>query len=112
MRFSFWYWKKPIDRPSGDQKGSAAPSVPGRRVVPSVSIERIEIPPSLENSFDVRATLRPSGDTARDAPKSAPAEDTRGKTRRDGGDEGFRRARYAIARAPMSEAAATAHARR
>src|SRR5262245_4405033 len=104
MRFNFWFWKKPIDRPSGDQKGSAAPSVPGRSVVPRVSIERIEMPPSLEHSFDVRPTLRPTGETARDAPKSRPADGTSGKTRRDRGAAGFRRAAQA-SRPPSTKAA-------
>ena len=73
-----------------------------------MSIERIEMPPSLENSFDVRATLWPSGDTARDAPKSGPADETSGKTRRDGGAAGLRRARRAIA--PATAEAATVQA--
>src|SRR5215471_18117553 len=92
MRFSFWPWKNPIERPSGAQKGSAAPSVPGRSVVASESIDRIEIPPSLENSFDVSATLRPSGETASEEPTSADDEDMSGKTRRKGGEGEDRRA--------------------
>src|SRR5215471_21873498 len=55
---------KPSDRPSGDQKGCAASSVPGTTRASSESSARIHIMDRPPTSVDTNATRRPSGETA------------------------------------------------
>jgi hypothetical protein len=59
--------KNPMDWPSGDQKGSDAPSVPGSRRASAVSRGRIQRP-VWPFTVAEKATLRPSGESASETP--------------------------------------------
>src|SRR6478672_6582896 len=70
MRFSLSPVKKPSVRPSGDQNGKVAPSVPATECAEEESRERTQIVvvPSIEAG---NATDLPSGDIAVQLPSSA-----------------------------------------
>ena len=63
--------KKPIERLSGDQKGSLAPSVPSRATGSASSSERTQSRPR-----EVKARWRPSGEIAAGRTSSMPREGT------------------------------------
>ena len=63
-RFSFPPAKKASDRPSGDQNGSPAPSVPGSARAVGESSDRSHNTTYPEAFGAVNAIVRPSGETA------------------------------------------------